>query len=201
MFIYKHIYIYIYIYTGKIVYGSESIHNIELIARFVCSNDCQADRIRIQIRGVAADRWKANGDVVAHSIACCLWRGQPNVTVYTQGLATIARLKYENDVEIGNVLSMTQGMLLDTTFNTCHMLTVTRKKTACKYMKSVADLAKSIQWQLSANVLITLLMALHVRVGKTSWLFNINMDTLLCIINKLVNSKQAGKTRKYFAKS
>jgi len=61
-----------YYVVGQIALDEKGLHNIGLIAHFVCSNNPQAGKIREQIRGVAADRWKGQGDVIARSIACCL---------------------------------------------------------------------------------------------------------------------------------
>ena len=69
------------------------MHNIGLIARSVCSNKTLAKKIHAEILGVASDLWKSNVDVVTRNIACCLWRGEPNLLSYKHGLTVNARAK------------------------------------------------------------------------------------------------------------
>jgi len=178
----------------------KGLHNIGLIARFVCSNNPKADVIRSRIRGYAADRWKSTGDLVAHSIACCLWRGSPNLSSYKSGLAVVARAKYHNNVEIKNILCMTRGCLLRTTFDACNMVTVTRKKSCVAYMHTLSHLAKCLEWQLPPAMLLALVMALHPRLGRSSLLSSINLDTMLYIITPIVDAAQAQRIKKCFAK-
>jgi len=113
---------------NRICANAKGEHNIGLIARFVCSSNPKADGIRSRIRGYAADRWKSTGDLVAHSIACCLWRGSPNLSAYKSGLAVVARAKYHNNVEIKNILCMTRSIPLQTTFDACNIVTPLGKK-------------------------------------------------------------------------
>ena len=191
----------IYYPMNLICANAKGDHNIGLIARFVCSNNPKADGIRSRIRGYAADRWKSTGDLVARSIACCLWRGPPNLSAYKSGLAVVARAKYQNNVEIKNILCMTRGISLQTTFDACNMVTTTRKKTCVAYMHTLSQLAKWLDWQLSPAMLLALIMALHPRLGQNSLLSRINLDTMLCIITPLVDAAQAKRIKKFFAKA
>jgi len=191
----------VYYPMNLICTNAKGDHNIGLIARFVCSNNPKADGIRSRIRGYAADRWKNTGDLVARSIACCLWRGSPNLSAYKSGLAVVARAKYHNNVEIKNILCMTRGIPLQTTFDACSMVTMTRKKTCVAYMHTLSHLAKWLDWQLSPAMLMAFIMALHPRLGRDSILSCINLDTLLCIITPLIDTTQARRMQKFFNKT
>jgi hypothetical protein len=190
-----------YYTASQITNESKGAHNIGLIARFVCSNNPKADRIRSKIRGYAADRWKRCGDVVARSIACCLWRGLPNMKSYRSGLAVVARAKYDNNPEICNVLCMTRGVAFETFFDPCHMVTVTRKKSSTEYMHTLSRMALSSEWKLSSPLTLALVMAFHPRLGQDSLLAQINIDTFLSIAAPLVDVKQAKCIKKFFAKA
>jgi len=191
----------VYYAAEQITLGEKGLHNIGLIARFVCSNNPQAEKIREQIRGVAADRWKSRGDTIARSIACCLWRGSTNLSPYKSGLAVVARSKYDNNPEISNILCMTRGRDLLTTFVACRMVTNTRKQTASMYMRTLQGLSMSLKWQLHPALLLALLMAFHRRLGQHSVLSNINMDTFLLITRSLLDSRQEKKVLTFFKKS
>jgi len=190
-----------YYAVGQITLGDKGLHNIGLIARFVCSHNPQAEKIREQIRGVAADRWKSQGDKIARSIACCLWRGSANLSSYKSGLAVVARSKYDNNQEICNILCMVRGRDLLTTFVPCRMVTNTRKKTANMYMRTLQGLSISLKWQLHPVLLMALLMAFHRRLGRHSMLANINMDTFLLITRSLLDARQEKKMVAFFKKA
>jgi len=181
--------------------GVKGTHNIGLIARFVCSNNIKADRIRSRIRGYAADLWKSTGSAVAHSIACCLWRGAPNMSSYKTGLAIVAKAKYANNLEICNELVMSRGLTFQTTFVACDMVTTTRKKSSATYMHTLSRLAVWLDWQLSPPMLLALVMVFHARLGQQSLLSQINFDTMLIIIGPLLDTRQKKKIIKYFRKS
>jgi len=121
--------------------GAQGHTQYQPIMRFVCANNPKADKIRLKIRGYAADRWKTTGDTVARSIACFLWRGPANVMSYKSGLAVVARAKFANNPKICNALCLTHGISLQTSFDASHMVTVTRKKTSHEYMQTLSDFA------------------------------------------------------------
>jgi len=190
-----------YYSVDNITAEPKGMHNIGLIARFVCSNHPKADKIRLKIRGYAADRWKSTGDTVARSIACFLWRGPANVTSYKSGLAVVAKAKFANNPEICNALCSTRGISLQTTFYGCNMVTVTRKTTSDEYMKTLCRLAVSLEWQLSSPMLLVLVMALHPRLGQTSLLAQVSVDTFWSILNTILATKQAKRLKLFFAKN
>jgi hypothetical protein len=189
-----------YYAVANITTEPKGMHNIGLIARFVCSNHPTADKIRQKIRGFAADRWKSTGDMVARSIACFLWRGPANMTSYKSGLAVVAKAKFANNPEICNALCSTRGISLETTFYGCNMVTVTRKKTSHEYMKTLSRLAESLEWQLSSPMLLVLVMALHPRLGQNSLLARVGLDTFWSILGTIVAPKQAKRLKTFLAK-
>jgi len=189
-----------YYAVNNITEEAKGVHNIGLIARFVCSNNPKADKIRGKIRGYAADRWKSTGDTVARSIACFLWRGPPNVTSYKSGLEVVAKAKFVNNPEICNALCLTRGISLSTTFDACHMVTATRKKTSHVYMQTMSRLAASLKWQLSSPMLLALVMALHPRLGQTSLFARVSVDTFLSILDSIACPKQAKRLALFLAK-
>jgi len=138
--------------------------------------------------------------MVAHSIACCLWRGTPNLSSYKSGLAVVARAKFHNNVEIKNILCMTRGFRVQSTFDGCNMVTVTRKKTCAQYMQTLSQLALWFEWQLSPAMLLAVVMTFHHRLGQDSLLACINLDTMFTIIAPLVDAAQAKRIKKFFAK-
>jgi hypothetical protein len=188
----------IYYPVNKITCAKKGPHNIGLIARFVCSNNPQAKVIREQIRGVAADRWKNSGDKVARSIACCLWmRKTSNCTSYKSGLRTLACSKYKHNPAISNVLVLTRGLHLYTTYAACRMVTVTRRQTADAYMQSLFTLSATLCWQMDAETLLALHMAFHARLGQHSQMRKLTMDVFLTVVGPLLDAKQHKKYKQF----
>ena len=189
-------------YPANLICSSvKGAHNIGLIARFVCSNNVKAERIRSRIRRYAADHWKNTGNAVAHSIACCLWRGSPNMSSYKTGLAIVAKAKYARNSVFRNELVMSRGLTLLTTFVACDMVTATRKKSSTVYMHTLSCLAAWLDWQLPPQMLLALVMGFHSRLGQHSLLSQINIDTMLTIIAPLLDTQQEKKIKKHFTKT
>jgi len=185
----------------QITTGPKNSHNIGLIVRFVCSNNPKANAIREQIRGIAADRWKNNGDKVSRSIACCFWlRHTPNCTSYDKGLRHLARSKYRNNAAISNVLVMTRGWSLRTSFAACRMVTSTRRKTADIYMRFLSILGHELAWQMRTEILLALLMAFHSRLGRQCFLHHMSIDIFLAVLAPLLDTKQDKRIKQYFAR-
>ena len=188
----------VYYPVHQITPEKRGAHNIGLIARFVCSNNPKAQRIRQQIRGVAADRWKNSGDKVARSIACCLWmRKTPNCTSYKSGLKNLARSKYKHNPAISNMLVLTRGLHLYTTYAACCMVTATRRQTADAYMLSLSTLSATLCWHMHPEHLTALVMAFHTRLGRNSHMGQLTMDVFLTILCPLLNAKQQKKYRQF----
>jgi len=183
----------------QITSHAKDVHNIGLIMRFVCSNHPKGEKIRQQIRGVAADRWKTHSDVVARSIACCLWlRQTPNCSSYETGLRNLARCKYRNNPAICNVLVMTHGQNLQTSFAKCSMVTSTRKTSSDAYMVSLANLSTQLEYKLSSEILLPLMMAFQRRLGHGSLMGQITIDVFLIIIGPLLDINQHKRIKQMF---
>jgi len=188
----------VYYPVHKITREKRGAHNIGLIARFVCSNNPKAKSIREQIRGVAADRWKNSADTVARSIACCLWmRRTANCTSYKSGLRMLACSKYKHNPAVSNVLVLTRGLNLYTTYAACCMVTATRRQTADAYMHSLSTLSATLCWQMNPETLLALFMAFHSRLGRHSQIGHLTMDVFLAIVGPLLDAKHQKKYKQF----